>query len=47
MRRMNRRTFIGSSLATTLLASRSTLATGATGPIGAGGAAEASHKLDR
>src|SRR6202051_3123684 len=44
MPRMNRRTFIGSSLATTLLASRSTWAAGATG---AGGAAEASHKLER
>src|SRR3984893_14360077 len=41
MRRMNRRTFIGSSVATTLLASRPMFATGANG------AAEASHKLDR
>src|ERR1700731_4578994 len=50
MPRMNRRTFIGSATAATLLASRSTLvsgATGATGPSGVGGAAEASHKLDR
>jgi sugar phosphate isomerase/epimerase len=53
MRRMNRRTFIGSAAAATLLASRSTLATRATvanGPIGAtatGGAAEASRKLER
>jgi sugar phosphate isomerase/epimerase len=44
MRRMNRRTFIGSSVATTLLVSRPTWSAGATG---AGGAGEASHKLDR
>src|ERR1700730_17158214 len=44
MRRMNRRTFIGSSVATTLLASRPTWAAGDTR---AGEAAEASHKLDR
>src|SRR5580704_9900285 len=41
MRRMNRRTFIGSSVATTLLASNPTW------PIGTAAAAEASHKLDR
>src|ERR1700688_647004 len=47
MPRMNRRTFVGSAAAATIMAYRSTLYTGATGPIGAGGAAEASHKLDR
>jgi len=49
MPRMNRRTFIGNSVAATLLASRSTLLTGATATTaaGAGGAAETSHKLDR
>src|ERR1700681_1702304 len=41
MRRMNRRTFIGSATAATLLASRSTW------PIEATGGAEATHKLDR
>ena len=41
MPRMNRRTFIGSSVATTLLASRSTW------PARASGAAEGSRKLDR
>src|SRR6202790_2723927 len=41
MPRMNRRTFIGSSVATTLLASRSTW------PTEAEEAAEASRKLDR
>src|ERR1700726_2562730 len=38
MRRMNRRTFIGSSVATTFLASK---------PTWAKGAAAGSHKLDR
>src|SRR3984893_12766305 len=47
MPRMNRRTFIGSAATATLLASRSTLALGAAGVTGAGGAAEATHKLDR
>jgi hypothetical protein len=41
MRRMNRRTFIGSSVVATFLASRPSLVTGAIG------GAEASRKLDR
>jgi sugar phosphate isomerase/epimerase len=47
MPRMNRRTFIGSSLATTLLTSRPTFVTGASGATAPTGAAEVSNKLDR
>jgi hypothetical protein len=47
MPRMNRRTFIGSSAAATLLASHPSFITGASGNTGPGGAAEASRTLDR